>query len=78
MTMQKDIILIIKNIIKYIEKSLKIRRWLEMSNNKEDVNIYEMYSKEAQITKDEFIKIYNVKDEGLTTLEAEKNFINSD
>lgn len=49
-----------------------------MSNNKEDVNIYEMYSKEAQITKDEFIKIYNVKDEGLTTLEAEKNFINSD
>ena len=26
MTMQKDIILIIKNIIKYIEKSLKIRR----------------------------------------------------
>ena len=43
-----------------------------MSNIKEDVNIYEMYSKEAQITKDEFIKIYNVKDEGLTTLEAEK------
>lgn len=42
-----------------------------MSNIKEDVNIYEMYGKEAQITKDEFIKIYNVKNEGITTLEAE-------
>ena len=44
-----------------------------MSNkeNKEDVNIQKLYGKEGTLTKDEFLKEYNIDLNGLSTREAE-------
>ena len=45
-----------------------------MKNKKENININEMYRDDSIISKEEFIKKYNVKEEGLTTAKAEENF----
>ena len=42
-----------------------------MANTKEDVDINQMYSNESKISKDEFIKKYKIKEEGISTKEAE-------
>ena len=43
-----------------------------MANKKEEVNISKMYGKESTIEKEEFIKIYNIKEQGLTEEEAQE------
>ena len=42
-----------------------------MANTKEDVDINKMYANESQISKDEFIKKYKIKEKGISTKEAE-------
>ena len=42
-----------------------------MANTKEDVDINKMYANESQISKDEFIKKYKIKENGNSTKEAE-------
>ena len=43
-----------------------------MANKKEEVNISKMYGKESTLEKEEFIKIYNIKEQGLTEEEAQE------
>ena len=43
-----------------------------MGTKKEDVDISKMYGKEASLEKEEFIKKYNIKEEGLLSKEAEE------
>lgn len=51
-----------------------------MANKQQEVNISEMYEKESILTKEEFIKKYNIKEKGLTKKavqeEIEKNGLN--
>ena len=44
-----------------------------MKNKKENININQMYGNDSNISKEEFIKKYNVKEDGLSTGKAEEN-----
>ena len=44
-----------------------------MPNVKDDVNVSELYGQECLLSKSEFIKKYNVKENGLSAAEAEYN-----
>ena len=44
-----------------------------MKNKKENININQMYGNDSSISKEEFIKKYNVKEDGLSTGKAEEN-----
>ena len=44
-----------------------------MANSKEEVNVYEMYGKQSEISKEEFIKAYNVNKNGITSEQAQEN-----
>ena len=44
-----------------------------MKDKKENININEMYENDSIISKEQFIKKYNVKEEGLSTGKAEEN-----
>ena len=49
-----------------------------MSNkeNKEDVNIQKLYGKEGTLTKDDFLKEYNIDINGLSNQEAQSRLEN--
>ena len=42
-----------------------------MSNTKEEVNVCKLYDQECLLSKDDFIKKYKIKENGLTSQEAE-------
>ena len=41
-----------------------------MSNIKEEVNVIDLYGKESNLKKEEFLKKFNIEESGLTTNEA--------
>ena len=43
-----------------------------MANKKEEVNIHQMYGKESTIERQQFIKDYNIKEQGLTEVEVQE------
>ena len=43
-----------------------------MSNNKEEVNISKLYGKECTLNKEEFLKAFNINENGLSSKEAEE------
>ena len=47
-----------------------------MHSLKEDVDVYEMYGKDSEMSKDEFLEKYKVKETGLSTKKAEENIRN--
>ena len=47
-----------------------------MGNKKEEVNIFKMYGKESTLEKEEFIKTYKIKEQGLTDKEVEDDSLN--
>ena len=48
-----------------------------MTNEKDDIDIKDMYGKECTLKKDEFIKKYNVNINGLSTQKVKKNIFTS-
>ena len=44
--------------------------YLQSTNQKEEVNVKKLYGKESTLTKEEFIKEYNINENGLSTQEA--------
>ncbi len=47
-----------------------------MHSLKEDVDVYEMYGKDSEMSKDKFLEKYKVKETGLSTKKAEENIRN--